>query len=63
MIFDIPTGKQSGMRFSLDPDSDPTCNGGDIKLFHLGAKYEPESTMKLKIMVYKIEFYAYLPNI
>ena len=30
--------------FSTDPDSDPTCNIGFIKLFLSLAKYKPEST-------------------
>ena len=46
--------------FLLDPD--PTCNNRFINYFHLEQNIN-QNHFKLKIMVYKIEFYAYLPKI
>ena len=39
--------------FLLDPESDPTCNNGFMKLFHLEQNINQNL---LKMMVYKIEF-------
>ena len=43
--------------FLSNPDPDPTCNNRFIKLFSTINKF------KHKMMVYNIEFYAYLPKI
>ena len=54
--------------FSTDPDPDPTCNNGFMKLFLSRTKYKSESTnssikFKYKMMGYNIEFYPYLSKI
>ena len=48
-----------------DADLDPSCNNGFIKLFTSPTKYRlPRlNKFKHKMMVYNIEFYAYLPKI
>ena len=54
LIFDPP----NPALFSLDQD--PTCNNGFIKKNYLEKNINQNL---LKMMVYKIEFYAYLPKI
>jgi len=51
-------GPPDPVLFSLDPD--PTCNNGFIKLF---SSEQNINQNLLKMIVYKIEFYAYLPKI
>ena len=49
---------------TFSPDPDPTCNNGYIELFHLEQNINKKfNKFKLKMVVYKIEFYAYLPKI
>ena len=46
------------------PDPDPTCNNGYIKLFLFEQNILNRiNKFKLQMMVYKIEFYVYLPKI
>ena len=41
-------GPPDPVLFSADPDPDPTCNNGFIKLFLSGTKYKSESNSSIK---------------